>query len=120
MDNCNVSTLLGKGAFAQVYQARDRQTDCQVALKFVIVDGVLYSKHRKRKEQDGERCNWLDEGTAMNYGRSASPLASSRRHLGYINGTGLTETTAPDHREGGGRDQDIQDQRPGPTPIMDN
>ena len=38
----------------------------------------------------------------MNSGRSASPSASSRRHLGKINGAGLTETTAASLRGGGG------------------
>ena len=47
-----------------------------MALKVVIVDGVLYSKRRKQKEQEGERGDWLEEGTAMNDGRSASPVAS--------------------------------------------
>ena len=72
-----------------------------MAIKVVIVDGVLYSKRRKRKEQEGERGNWLDERTAMNDGRSASPSASSRRHLGQIDGAGLTETMAADLRGGG-------------------
>ena len=97
---CN--TLLGTGAFDQVDQARDRQTDRQVALKVVIVDGVLYSKRRKQKEQEGERGDWLDEGTAMNDGRSASPPAFSRRHLGQSNGSGLIETTAAALRGGEG------------------
>ena len=42
----DVSTLLGKGALAQVYQARDWRTYLQVALKVVIVDRVLDSKRR--------------------------------------------------------------------------
>ena len=76
MENYDVSTLLGTGAFAQVYRARDRRTDRRVALKVVIVDGVLDSKRRKRKEQEGERGEWFDGGAAMNDGRSASPSAS--------------------------------------------
>ena len=67
-----------------------------MALKVVIVDGVLDSKRRKRKEQEGERGNWLYEGTAMNDGRSALPPASSIRHLGHIIGAGLIDTTAAD------------------------
>ena len=38
----------------------------------------------------------------MNDGRSASLSASSRRHLGHINGAGLTETTAASLRGWGG------------------
>ena len=96
------------GAFTQVYQARYRQTKIRVALKVLIVDIVLNSKRREWKEQKEEIGDWLDEDTAMNYGRSASPSASSRRHLGQINGAGLTETTAASLREGGGIcDQDI-------------
>ena len=53
MENCDVSTLLEIRAFAQVYQARDRQTNRRVALKVVIVDGLLDSKRRKRKYQEG-------------------------------------------------------------------
>ena len=94
MENYDVSTFLGTGSFAQVYQARDRKTDRQVALKVLIVDGVIYSKRRKRKEQEGEKGDLLDEGTEMNYGRSALPSASLRRHLGQINGAGLIDTTA--------------------------
>ena len=71
-----------------------------MAFKVVIVGGVLDSKHRKRKEQEGERCDWLDEGNAMNDGRRASPSTLSRRHLGQINVTGLTETTDAALREG--------------------
>ena len=89
-----------------------------MGLKVVILDGVLDSKCRKRKEQGGERGDWLEEGTAMNYIRSASPSASLRRHLGQINGKGLTETAAL--IGGGGRDQDTQGQRPGPTSFMEN
>ena len=55
MENYDVRTLLGKEAFDQVYRARDRQTDRPVELKVMIVDGVLYSKRRKWKEQEGER-----------------------------------------------------------------
>ena len=73
-----------------------------MALKVVIVDGVLYSKLRKQKEQERERGDWLDKRTAMNDGRSASPSALSRCHLGQINGAGLTETTAVALRGGGG------------------
>ena len=102
MENYDVRTLLGKEAFDQVYRARDRQTDRPVELKVMIVDGVLYSKRRKWKEQEGERCGWLDEGNAMNYGRSALSPALLRRHLGHINGVGLTETTAAALRGGGG------------------
>ena len=90
------------GAFNQVYQARDRRTDRQLALKVVIVDGVLYLKRKNQKEQEGERGDLLDKGTAMNNGRSALPPASPRRHLGHINGAGLTDTTATDLRGGGG------------------
>ena len=97
---CN--TLLGTGAFDQVDQARDRQTDRQVALKVVIVDGVLYSKRRKQKEQEGERGDWLDEGTALNYRRSVPTSVSSIRHLGQINGAGFTETTSASLIGGGG------------------
>ena len=46
-----------------------------MALKILIVDRVLYSKRRKRKELEGERGYWLDEGTAINGGRSALPPA---------------------------------------------
>ena len=49
MENYDVSTLLVTGDFAQVYRARDRRTDLRVALKVVIVVGVLDSKLRKRK-----------------------------------------------------------------------
>ena len=66
IDNYDVSTLLGTGSFAQVYRGRNRRTDRQVALKVVIVDGVLDSKRRKRKEQEGEGGDWIDGGTAMN------------------------------------------------------
>ena len=68
----------------------------------MIVDGVLDSKRREQKEQEVERGDWLDERTAMNDGRRASPPASSRRHLGQINDTGFTETTATDLRGGRG------------------
>ena len=70
MENYYVRTLLGTEAFVQVYQARDRRTNCQVALKVVIVDRVLDLKCRKHKEQEGERYDWLDKGTVMNGGRS--------------------------------------------------
>ena len=57
----------------------------------------------------------------MNDGRSASLFASSRRHLGQINGAGLTETTSASLRGGGRRrDRDIQGKIPGPTTIMEN
>ena len=100
MENYDVSTLLGTWAFAQVYQAGDRRTNCQVALKVVILGRVLDSKRRKRKEQEGEKGDWLDEWSAINDGRSASPSALSRRHLGQINVTGFTETTDAALREG--------------------
>ena len=51
----NVSTLLGTGAFSQVYRARDRRTNRRLALKVVIVDGVIDLKPRKQKEQERER-----------------------------------------------------------------
>ena len=73
-----------------------------MSIKVVIVDGVLDSKRSKRKEQEGDRGNWLDEGAAMNDGRIVSPSASSRRHLGHINGAGLLETTDAALRGGGG------------------
>ena len=38
----------------------------------------------------------------MNDGRSALPFSSPRRHLGQINGAGLTETTNMALRGGGG------------------
>ena len=49
----NVRSLLGTGAFTQVYQSRDRQNDRRVALRVVIVDGVLDSKLKNQKEQEG-------------------------------------------------------------------
>ena len=101
MENYDVSIVLGTGSFAQVYRVRDSQTKSRVALKFLIVDRVLDSKRRKQKEQEGEGGNWLDKDTAMNYGRSVSPSASSRRHLGKVNDERLTETTATDLRGGG-------------------
>ena len=78
MENYDVITLLGTGAFAQVDRVRDRQTNCLVALKVVIVDEVLDLKNRKQKEYEVERGDWFDEWNFMNDGRSASPLASSR------------------------------------------
>ena len=65
------------------------------------MDGVLDSKCSKQKEQEEKRGNWLYEGTAMNVGMSAPPSASSRLHLGQINGVGLRETTAAELRGGG-------------------
>ena len=94
MGNYYFGTLLGTRAFAQVYQERDRQTDRQVALKVVIVDGVLYSKRRNQKEQEGEIGDWLDKGIAMNDGRSMLSSALSRLQPGQINDAGLTDTTS--------------------------
>ena len=71
-------------------------------LKVVIVDGVLDSKRRYQKEQEGDRYYWLDKGTAINGRRSVLPPASSRHHLGQINGAGLTDITAETLRGGGG------------------
>ena len=67
----------------------------------MIVDRVLDSKRRKQKEKNRDRGEWLDDGNAINYGRSASPSASSRHHLGQINGAGLTDTTAAALKGGG-------------------
>ena len=94
MENYDVSTLLETEAFTKVDQARYRHPYRQVALKILIVDGVQDSKCRKRKEQEGERCDWLDEVILMNDGSSTSQPVSLRRHLGQINGAGLKYTTA--------------------------
>ena len=100
MENYNVRTLLGTGEFTQFYQERDRKTDRQVVIKVVIVDGVLYSKRRNQKEQEGEIGDWLDKGIAMNDGRSMLSSALSRLQPGQINDAGLTDTTSAALRGG--------------------